>query len=136
MQAAQARRDLGLPARPRRLKARDGKTYRAYEPGHWLSETDKGLVYLHTRFVDIILNGVEFVRYDHDGAGGLTLTGNFGVSRKTLKFARSRFEPIEAQRAFYENYPREQDRLDKTMASLLAAIDQAEAWWHANGGEP
>lgn len=123
-----ARRDLGLPDQPRVLKARDGKTYRAYEPGHWLSETEDGLVYLHTRHVDLILNGVEFVRYEHDGAGQLTRTGNFGAHRVSLEMARSRFEPIEHQRAVMAAYPLAVASLDKTMASLLRAIDEAEAW--------
>lgn len=134
MRAAMSRREASPAGQPRSLTFR-GNTYRAHEPGHWLSaDATTGLVYLHTRHVDVILNGVEFPRYDHDGTGRVTLTGNWKPITLSLERARSRFEPIDAWHARNSNYPMEQAKADKCMASLLSAIDAAETWLTQQGG--
>lgn len=126
MQAAVARRETAAPQRPRRLVYR-GVEYLAHDPGDWLSvDQEHGHVYLKTPHVDVILNGVEFVKYEHDGAGGLTLTGNHGAVQMSLEMAKGRFEHIEAWRDRMADYPLKLAEIDKTMASLLNALDQAE----------
>lgn len=116
----------------------DGKVYRAHERGTYLTITDAGLIYLHTQHVDVILNGVEFPRYDHDGAGDLTLTGNWGPTKIPLARGYDRFEHIEAWRTRVMNYvePARDHALsmvDRCMASLLTAVSDAETWRRQHG---
>lgn len=69
-----------------------------------------------------------WVYYSHDGSGGVLLQGTYGRCRFTLELAKSRFEPIEAWRRRVADFPNEVRIVDHCMATLLTAIDAAEAW--------
>lgn len=113
-----------------RIESADGRTWVASDRGDYLTlDGAHGWIWLHTRHVDIVLNAPP-VRYDHDGAGGLLLTGGQltrGV-RCSLAWGLSRFEHLEARRERMADYPKEVAAADACMASLIAAVGQAEAY--------
>lgn len=110
-----------------------GTVYRARERGTFLTVTARGLIYLHGRYADIILNGGP-TTYRHDGAGGLILSGNVATARLSLDQGRNRLPHIAAWRARMAAYPREVEAADVCRASLEAAIEDAE-WWLSENAE-
>lgn len=120
-------------SRPKTL-AHQGKIYRAEDPGDWIFVSHRGLVYLHTPNIDVLLNGVEFPRYEHDGRGGVTLHGNLPQPvTMSLDKALARFEHIEAWRERMDSFPGESRKADLCMSSLLKATDAAEKWRVVHG---